>query len=507
MKAKRILSLLLALVMVFALLAVVGCGEEDPKNTKGSGIDNTAEAEDANSKYDAEVKDLKGHTFYFLSRTTTHKHLDTNEVYAEELNGDKINDAVFKRNTTLEQTYNCHIQETRETDVLAAVKEPLIAGEYCYDFIYAGSTNLRNLAGSNLLVDLNTLENLHLEKTWYDQNLRKGLTIAQKLFYINGDAGTMDDRSTWIMFFNRDFVEKFKLENPYDLVAKGEWTVDKMYEMSEAMVQDKDGDNVMTIGKDVFAYLGEDNNNWYHVAACDCRLSSFTENGDVYIPATVNDDVLDAWAKLKPLLTSPNRDVSDSGSRFRKNLAGFYGINCGALLNFEETTINFGVIPFPKKNVEQTEYWTSISAGWCSCYAIPVVADGNEEAAAAGFASGREMAAYFLEAFSYYSVDTLTPAFYDQVLKRQMIRDTESSEMLDLALKNKVYDPVVLYNFGSIGSIFKSCGSNGSGGTGGTPNAVGTDVNYDNLVSTYEARLDAARKALNNYLNYIDQEA
>ena len=34
----------------------------------------------------------------------------------------------------------------------------------------------------------------------------------------------------------------------------------------------------------------------------------------------------------------------------------------------------------------------------------------------------------------------------------------------------------------------------------------GTDANYDNLVSTYESRVNAARKQLQSYINYIDQE-
>ena len=115
-----------------------------------------------------------------------------------------------------------------------------------------------------------------------------------------------------------------------------------------------------------------------------------------------------------------------------------------------------------------------------------------------GFESGREQAAYFLEAFSYYSRSTLTVAFYDQVLMHQMVQDADTVEMLQLALKNKHFDAVALFNFGNIGfSLFSQVGSNDQNGQ------IGTDVNYDTLVSTYESRVEAARKALNNYLNYI----
>ena len=122
-----------------------------------------------------------------------------------------------------------------------------------------------------------------------------------------------------------------------------------------------------------------------------------------------------------------------------------------------------------------------------------------------GFESGQEQAAYFLEAFGYYSMGTLDVAFYEQVVKHQAVRDEESIEMLDLALKNKLYDPVVIFDFGKIGTtLFKEVGSVGGRVAGAGEAVKGSDANYDTLVSTYQSRVDAARKALNNYIDYIE---
>ena len=220
----------------------------------------------------------------------------------------------------------------------------------------------------------------------------------------------------------------------------------------------------------------------------------------------MNDDVLRAWAKVKPVLTSEYRDVADAGPRFEKGLSTFFSIHAGALLSFGQQDLVFGVLPMPKYDEEQEEYWTSIHPSWCAAYAIPVTTDNATDYEQNGFTSGREQAAYFLEAFSYYSDETLTTAFYDQVMKRQVVKDVESPEMLDLALKNKIYDPVVIFDFGKIGvSLFMQTGSDGYGGTGAPAGvtAKGSDVNYDTLVSVYESRVTAARKALNSYINYI----
>ena len=494
---KKLLALFLALVMCSSLF-LFACGEEEQKKTAGGAETATQQAGDPNATYDAEVRDLQGHDFAFLVRTTTSKHLDTNEVYSEALTGDKVGDAVYKRNNELQQKFNCTISEERVTNPVDSQREALLAGDYTYDFIYAHLKGVRSLAASGLAADLNKLENINLNKIWHDQNFRKGLEISGKLFSITGDAGTLDDRSTWVMFFNKDILEDNRQPSPYELVKKGEWTVQKMYEISEACAKDVDGDGLIaTRKKDVFGYLGEAGNNWYHVAACGLSVSRMTNAGVLEIPSSPTEEILDAWAALKPLLTSPKRNVLDTG--FTGGYAAFFGCNLGCTINLANGGNNFGILPMPKKDTNQAEYWTSLSGTLCNSYCIPVTVDQMEEAAAAGFKgehAGQEMCAYFLEAYSYYSMKYLTPAFYDDMLCHQLATDVESVECLEIALKNKVYDPVMLYDFGGMLSAFKQAGS-------GTSN-FGTDMNYDNLVSLYKARLEAARKQLKNYLDYLN---
>ena len=503
----KIFSLILCFVMVFSLV-LTACGTEgDTEKTGdvGGGVVRTAEQKDPNDIYDQEIKDLKNHEFLFVTQETTTSHLRANEVASEALNGDKVNDAVFKRNSAIQKDYNCIISEERTDSVLNTVREPLIAGEYIYDVIYGRTINLRTLSASGLMVDFTTLENIQLEKNWWDHNMHEGLAIAGHLFYVNGELSTLDDRSSIVMFFNRDMMDKNDLENPFDLVKAGTWTIDKLYELSEACAVDDDGDGVWTPGKDTFAYLSPDFDKYTYIASAHLYLGDQNSDGTFSLPGTVRKDILNTWTKLRPLLTSPHRDVSDSGSRFRNGKAAFYTMNLGSLLNYNDTTISFGILPIPKIDESQAEYGTTVSSAINYSFGIPATVDNTTDAAAAGFTSGREMVAYFLNALCYRSRDTLTTAFFDQVLKHQMIRDEVSIEMLDLALKNKMYDPIVFFNFGAIGYIFRDAGSNGSGGTRGTVGAVGTDVNYDTLVSLYDARLAAARKALNNYLKYLDQ--
>ena len=503
----RTLALALAILMVLPLVFASGCAKG---NDPGSDVNVIEETADENSVYDAEIKDLGGHVFRFaVGNTTENLHLAVNEVYAEEVNGDKINDAVFRRNAGLQEDYNCVIEEDRIKDLAAAIKEQLLAGEYQYDFIYYSVKQLRTLSASGLLADLGALENIDLDKAWWDQNAVEGFSIAGKKFYATGAAGTLDERASWVIYFNKDFVDMAELESPYELVRQGKWTVDKMYEYVLATSEDKDGNGIMEITKDRFGYMGEAASNWFHVAAGGIRLSKTSSSGNIEIPPTVNKEVLSAWTTLKPLLTTEYRDVSDWGPRFRQGLATFFSCNLGAVANMANSNVNFGLLPMPKLSEDQEEYWTSLQGGWCYVYAIPNVVENATDYQANGFSSGQEQAAYFLEAFAYRSMGVLDVAYYDQVVKHQAVRDEDSVEMLDIGLKNKVYDPVVIFDFGKIGmTLFRQVGSNGEGGTMGTAGVwvKGSDANYDTLVSTYQSRVEAARKQLNSYIDYVTSD-
>ncbi|MBP5289764.1 MAG: hypothetical protein J6Z79_07850, partial [Clostridia bacterium] len=343
MKSTKILALLLAVLMLLAT-ALAGCSKDDGKSNK-PGADVIEETEvDQSGVYDAKIHDLHGHEFYFLARSTTHQHLQVNEIYAEEQTGDKINDAVFKRNSQLEEKYNCKIIQDMNDDPATAVREQLLAGEYQYDFLYTRTSDLRRLSASNLLVDFKQLDNVDLSKAWWDQNAIEGLGIAGKAYYVMGSAGTMDERASWAIYFNKDYVDQAGLDSPYGLVKEGKWTIDKMVEYMNATAQDTNGDGVMEIGVDRFGYVGEPLNNWMHVAACNCRLSNISSSGDIELPGTVNKDVLAAWAALKPLLTSDLRNVTDNGG-FSNGKCTFYGCLSGVIFNISKKEVNWGILP------------------------------------------------------------------------------------------------------------------------------------------------------------------
>ena len=114
----RSISLILCLFLLLSVAFTACGGGETGTVDNPDVIERTTEEADPNDVYDDEIRDLKGHEFLFITQEVTASHLKPNEIASESLTGDKVNDAVFKRNSALQKDYNCTIAEERTDNVL-----------------------------------------------------------------------------------------------------------------------------------------------------------------------------------------------------------------------------------------------------------------------------------------------------------------------------------------------------------------------------------------------------
>ena len=101
MKKRRILSALLAAIMLSAL---TGCGNTAEETTTAPTDDTAAEVvetEETRLTPDLPEKDFGGHEFAILTKGPNDGHWFSQDAYAEELNGEPINDAVYNRNAAV----------------------------------------------------------------------------------------------------------------------------------------------------------------------------------------------------------------------------------------------------------------------------------------------------------------------------------------------------------------------------------------------------------------------
>ena len=466
----------MAFLLIFCLcLSVFAAGCNRADNSGNEANDNSAEAENSNSANDTPntdenaqaqriypdlpESDFGGYEFRVLSRGPDYNvHWFARDIYAEEENGDPINDAVYKRNKSIEEKYNVKIVNFPENgDLASRASKSIKANDDAYDLVCHGLSQVNALMSDGYFFDLSSFPYIDLTKPWWDQKATEQLTINGKLFATVGNYLITDKDATWIIMFNKQVLKDNSLDDPYQLVNNGGWTMDKMLEMMKAVAKDLNGDGKM-----------DDDDQWGLVSQYRNSLAFYNGAGEYTAkinPATnqpeialYNNRAIDICDKIFALQADKNITINADeyvskypGDRvwddmqlvvFNTDRSLFYyaGMNRVTLLRDMET--DFGIIPPPKYDESQSGYYPSVEVGCTSSVAIPVTVP------------DKERTGIITEALCAESQYTLLPAYYDISLKTKFARDDESSEMLDLIFANRLYDIGHIYDWGSITSFF-----------------------------------------------------
>ena len=134
--------------------------------------------------------------------------------------------------------------------------------------------------------------------------------------------------------------------------------------------------------------------------------------------------------------------------------------------------IDFGILPLPKFDENQSEYYNPVSADSTTSVCIPV--SGTKP----------ECTGLAVEAMAAESVSTLTEAYYTINFQNKSLRDEESIEMTKIILNSRSYDLGSMFNFGGIMDIF----------------APMAKKNVNTFVSDYEKRADKAQAAIDKLI-------
>ncbi len=469
---RRISTLLLAAMLATTMLA--SCADSTDNSTTvdtttAGGETSSVETTGAPTNEDlfgAAVSalpehDFDGYEFEIAYRPTNYSPTwYTMDVYAKEENGDPINDAVFKRNMALEDEFNIKIAEytvegtqSGGNGPAAVVKTSILANEDKYDLVTDGFYYLAPLATENLFIDYYTIPGIELDNPWWDQLMVEDCSVANKLYFLTGDISMMDNQGTWATMFIKDLITDYNLDNPYELVDNGTWTIDAMAEMARAVSRDVNGDGEMKIEDDIFGMLTEGFNTYGFWAGTGERIVTKDEN-DLPTLSLMSERAVNAIEKIQDIQLDKVSIVETSDTLYtvlgeKRALFRFCGL---ATVTRGRALIeaDFGIIPAPKLNEAQDKYYTTYSYTNLTAYSVPVTN------------SDLERTGVITEAMAELSAYSLTPAYYDTTLLGKAIRDDESEAMLELILANRNYDLGSNYNWGGSFGIFGTMFANKS---------------------------------------------
>ena len=131
---------------------------------------------------------------------------------------------------------------------------------------------------------------------------------------------------------------------------------------------------------------------------------------------------------------------------------------------------------------EQKQYYSTVSQHTTGLLSIP-----NDNAADRLSMTGMVMEA--LAADSYYGLQT---AYVDLSLKTKYSSDEESRESLGIILSSRVFDPGLVFNFGTFGDVIQGLG----GSRGSLTTAIATyqskiEGDIEKLMDALEAEAEA----------------
>lgn len=433
--------LIAGLLTAALLCSLLACRQEEPG--QGQGNDNPENgAQTGEQTGDAAPKtvDLGGRTVTFYTRGPDFTFYECFDIYAEEENGDRINDMVYKRNRNTENKYHFTVAEIKGASTMRDDLYKLISsGDESFDIIIAPGNIMAYLSQHGCLYDLRTIDGLSLDSPWWDQNANTDFELAGKLFFTASDLGIEDKGATWIVAFNKKILENNQLENPYQLVAQNEWTMEKYLEMAKEAKHDVNGDGkwdendhygIMTESYDLYgAFMGSGerivtvNDEGYP------ELTVYNSRSAAVVQALID------MARDKETYTTkiPIREVA------AKKAALFTPTTLRTCYEtFSQIEDDFGVLPVPKFDSAQDRYYHTVSiAGSGGLVAIPTTVRDTDAVATA------------LNALTYESSVTLIPEYFNIILNNRYMRDEESTQMLDLIFATRVFDLAQVFNWGS----------------------------------------------------------
>lgn len=486
MPAYRNISFILLLAVLFAVTASCAPENANTPDIPETDTQTTAEMEVSRENYPDTLPELdfEGSEVKIFCRSDSPWY---EEMYAEQ-DGEVVNDAVYMRNSGTEERLNIKLRFIPEPGIgantntfLNKIRSSVQSNDNAYDIVAGYAYFVTSLATEALFVNLLNVPHLDFDQPWWTQDMVREMNINGQLFFMTGDLSLTMTQMMQCFFFNKKLAEDWSTGDLYSTVLDGEWTLDKLQEITAGVYSDLNGDGTADVN-DLYGFTISDGN---HIDAFAVGFDQLiTTPGDEGLPVmdldteksvTLVNRLYSLLYETQGVLAYKNQD---NPTMFSSDRALFASGDLRWYTVLREMESDFGIIPFPKWDENQGKYQTLVQDAY-SLFSIPVTCPDPEPIGAV------------CEAMAAQSYRTLTPTFYEIALKNKYTRDSESSMTLDLIRDG------CMFNFGFVNS-----------NSMGNPMHIFRELieaKKTDFVSAYESKKNSYNKAfeklLDAYLN------
>ncbi len=483
---KRILSALFAAMMLLSVTACnSGKGNEDDKPSGDTTVATDGLPAGIEKKdYDGTINILMPDWFLYT------KCFDPGDDMT-----DVLNKALYNREIKVEEYLGVDITYEHVPTIMdyyTPVATAISTNDDLYQILLSHCYWQNcDLVINGYLTDMNEF-GIDFTADWFNHNANDALEVAGKQFFCISDYMLPDPT---VVLFNSRIIEENHLESPYDLVRDGEWTIDKMLEMMKG-VTNENGDTVWD-HNDTYGFAAPD--DWYltnFIHAADVNIISKNDAGEFELVFD-SERAYNLMEKLDSLILGPDTYVfdyqgaQDPGSTFAETALTIDSDRClftllgfSSFWNIRNTTVEFGILPFPKYDENQEDYR---ALDWSGLMSVPFSVSEDSY----------EMIGDVIELLAYHSEEEVIPAYIEDTLGTKFARDDNWADMIEIIFDSTVFDPTLSYFGGdkSVNPLFY------------TPSGMLVDKDENNFASwiaTYKEPANASLQTFNEAVAELD---
>ena len=365
------------------------------------------------------------------------------EFWAESVTGDIVNDAIHKSILSVEERLGVDIQavlrkgHTKDvrTEYNNHIINQIMAGDDTYDWVDMMVAYSGGQAQTGAYCNLLTLNHLDLEQPWYISGLEEDISIADRLFFVIGDASLGYLKSAFCIYYNRDLAKNLQVEDMEALALDGKWTFEKVMQIAQQGAQDLNGDGKYDLS-DQLGFVSHDSNHPRgFIGSTGMHLMTKKEDGShaytfgsdrdhavCTVISTLQNDTPGSYffngSNSTPSKVSDYNQISEffvSGRILMITAEMDDVIACG----YHTMEDEYGVLPYPKYEENQAQYST-LSRTIHNSFLMPITCPDPE------------MAAAVLEALGSSKYATVMPTYFETALKTKYSYDTTASKIFDI---------------------------------------------------------------------------
>lgn len=442
---KKIISFVITALMLAGLFALVSCGNTGNPVDTGTATTPAVVPVGTEPEFTFPEANYNDEPFVVYNRVAS--DYGAEYITSGDVNGDIVSDAVFTRNTMVEEKYGIQIKTKDASHPCNNVRTDVAAGDVDYDILLDIKTHLATLTVNSVLADFNDL-NVDFNNPWWDRHFVTDLSVGGRTYLMQCDVSIARFTNIRFFYYNKQMINDYHLDNPITLYDRDEWTLENFLKLVKGVSSPAADGSLGTYG--IVLEEGANNGVYMHMLT-GIGIKYTTVDRDGFITEIISDqaDKMDTFNTVLSAVfndkkyaltmdeavelngTNPvtgNHKYDQARSLWAQGHFLFTQSSIAATNQFREMKDDYGIMPNPKYNKDQAEY-----AHKCDKYALAFAIPLSDSV-------DMERLATVMNYWAYVSRDTVIPKYYDITILTKRFSDPRSSEIMDMIIDTVRYE-------------------------------------------------------------------